>query len=118
MMVLTNSNSVNGAAVIFYPEVLEKIGEKMGADYFILPSSVHEVLILPDAGNWSVRDLENMVKEVNNGEVAAKDRLSYDVFNYDSKEHHFEKARDHEARVKGEAPETQTKGHKEKSMER
>lgn len=118
MMVLSNSGSINGAAVIFYPEVLDKIGDRMGSDFFILPSSVHEVLIIPDRGNWDVRELEAMVKDVNNNEVAAKDRLSYDVFRFDSKEHLLEKAQDHEARETGENQGNRQKSHKEKDRER
>ena len=42
MTVVTNNLSVDGASVIFYPGVMDQLGERMKGDYFILPSSVHE----------------------------------------------------------------------------
>ena len=43
--------------------VLDKIGELLGSDFYVLPSSVHEVLIVPDNGNMQTKELENMVRE-------------------------------------------------------
>ena len=47
MYVLTNSSKIQGAACMFYPHVLEMIGEILKEDFYILPSSIHEVIILP-----------------------------------------------------------------------
>ena len=76
MFVLTNTNAVNGAAVMFYPEVLEQLGNHAGVDLFIIPSSVHETIILPDDGVMQRSDLESMIRDINANEVAPKDRLS------------------------------------------
>ncbi len=48
MYVLTNSTGSLGAAALFYPDVKEKAAELLGGDYYILPSSVHEVILVPD----------------------------------------------------------------------
>ena len=57
MTVVTNDVGVNGAAAIFYPGVMDKIAETTKGDYFILPSSVHETIILPDNGAMTAKEL-------------------------------------------------------------
>ncbi|MBR5931132.1 MAG: hypothetical protein IKZ95_03805 [Lachnospiraceae bacterium] len=80
MPVLTNRENRNGAAVLFYPGVLELIGEQMGTDYFILPSSIHETILLPDDGTYRLAELEEMVVEINRSELLPKDYLSDSVY--------------------------------------
>lgn len=122
MAVLTNRQAVNGAAVIFYPEVLEKIGDSQQVNFFILPSSVHEVILVNDDGSMKLEDLEDMVKSINAAEVAPKDRLSDTVFHYDYKEHLLEKGSDYEARVNSDIADgsevPKEKHRKEKAWER
>lgn len=60
-----------------------KLTKKMAA---LLPSSVHEVILLLDKGEMSVRELETMVQEINQEEVQPADRLSDSVYHYDAKE--------------------------------
>ena len=116
MVVLTNREGVNGAAAIMYPEVLHRIGERAGANFFILPSSVHEVILVADKGNMKLAELSAMVKEINRTQVAPKDRLSDTVYHYDRKARLLEKGSDYEARVS--AKETKAKAHREKDWER
>ena len=58
----------------------------MRGDYFILPSSIHEVLLLRDDGNMDYRALEAMVREINVTQVAPEERLSDQVYHYDAAE--------------------------------
>ena len=122
MAVLTNRQAVNGAAVIFYPDLMAKIGDSQQVNFFILPSSTHEVILVPDNGKMELCNLESMVKDINASAVAPKDRLSDTVYHYDYKEHILEKGSDFEKRVKGdvadgaEAP--KAKHRKEKDRER
>lgn len=51
MYILTNQNKVNGAGVLARDGVLDKIGELLGSDFYVLPSSTHEVILVPDNGN-------------------------------------------------------------------
>ncbi|MBR3392924.1 MAG: hypothetical protein IKG51_02320 [Firmicutes bacterium] len=122
MAVLTNTQMLNGAAVIFYPGVMEKIGDSQQVNFFILPSSVHEVILVNDDGSMNLKDLEEMVKSINASEVAPKDRLSDTVFHYDCKERLLEKASDYESRVNSEiadgAEAPKAKNKKEKAYER
>ena len=86
MYVLTNEDKLNGAAMILNPEAMEMVREAVGDDFFILPSSIHECLIVPKTDDVSLEALENMVKEVNANEVAPGERLSDHVYEYDAEE--------------------------------
>lgn len=83
MYIFTNQNKVNGAGVLARDGVLEKIGELIGSNFYVLPSSIHEVLIVPDNGNMQAKELEDMVKEVNATQVQPEDLLSDKVQYYD-----------------------------------
>ena len=82
----------HGAAVIAYPNFFEEAAEKLGGDYFIIPSSIHEVLLVKDTGEMNARDLAALIKDVNATEVAPEDVLTDHAYHYDSKEHIFESA--------------------------
>ena len=82
MTVLTTREQINGAGVIFCDGVLRKIREKIG-DFYILPSSVHEVLVVPVSEGIDREELEEMVKSVNAAEVAPEDQLADRVFLFD-----------------------------------
>ena len=69
MYVASVENSLNGAGVIAYPDFMNQVAEQVGGDFFVLPSSVHEVLVIPDDGSIDRHDLESMVREVNASEV-------------------------------------------------
>lgn len=99
MYVASVEGSVNGAGVIAYPDFMDQVADQIGGDFFVLPSSVHEVLVLPDDGNMDRHDLENMVREVNSTEVDPKDQLSDNVYHYDSQDKIFELAEKYENRV-------------------
>ena len=98
MYVATTTDKTNGAGIIAYPGFMDVAAEKVGGDFFLLPSSVHEVIIVPDNGEMNFRDLEAMVREVNANEVAPQDQLSDHVYHYDSKDKVFELAEKFEAR--------------------
>ncbi len=99
LMVLTNDKGLNGAAAMFYPGQLDQVAEGFHSDFFVLPSSVHEVLILPDDKATDYRNLEMMVQQINEAEVSPQDRLSDHVYHYDAGEHVLEKAATYEHRM-------------------
>ena len=86
MYVLTNESKLNGAACILYENVLYDFEQKLGADLYILPSSVHEVILLPKLSMFEKDELVNMVKEVNTEGVAADEVLSDHVYEYNRTE--------------------------------
>ena len=71
---------------------------------FILPSSVHEVLLLKDDQAMDVRKLENMVQEINESIVSPEEQLSDRVYHYDAQEKVFELASDYEQRIAEKDP--------------
>ena len=64
MFCLTNESKMNGASLLLQEDIRKQIGECLGSDFFVIPSSVHEVLILPDNGIFQVPELNAMVQEV------------------------------------------------------
>lgn len=82
LYVLTNPRRSYGAAVIMDSEVLKMVGEKLQSDYFVLPSSVHEVICVKNNGAISLEELQQMVREVNRTEVDPSERLSDQVCYY------------------------------------
>ena len=99
MFVATVPDKIHGAGVIAYPNFMEDAAQKAGGDYFVLPSSIHEVLLVKDNGQMSVKELENMVKEVNATQVEPADQLTDHVYHYDSQNHIFELADKYEERM-------------------
>lgn len=91
MYVLTNSSKRFGASCIFYPRVLESIGEIFKSDFYILPSSTHECIILPVSDLTEINHLIAMVKEVNATMVSADEKLTDSVYFYDCEKKHFKK---------------------------
>ena len=65
MLVLTNNVKLNGAAALFYPGVMDQAAERLGGDFIVLPSSTHEVIMIPADGMTDFRSLEQMVKDIN-----------------------------------------------------
>lgn len=98
MFVASVPGGVNGAGVLAYPDFMEQGAAKLGGDFFVLPSSIHEVILLPDDGQISPAELKTMVMEVNASEVMPEEQLSDNVYYYDSKEKIFELAEKFEAR--------------------
>lgn len=86
MYVLTNETKVNGASEILRDDVRQEIADKIG-DFYVLPSSIHETLIIPKSAGMDRKELEQMVKEVNQTQVLPEERLSDHVYEYDAKEH-------------------------------
>ena len=94
MAMLTNCFGIGGAAVLFYPGVLDMAAEKLGGDMYIIPSSVHEVFLLPAEQVSDVQRLARAVKEVNREKVSPRDLLSDNLYHYDTKRCRLEKALD------------------------
>lgn len=83
MYVLTNSIKFFGAVCMMYEDVLNDFAEKNG-DFYIIPSSVHEVILVPDEDDITPSGLLNMVSDVNDSQVPKEEILSYNVYHYDS----------------------------------
>jgi hypothetical protein len=84
LYVLTGKEQYLGAVCITLPGVPEKIAEKFGGDYYMLPSSIHECLLLPDNGRYEPEELNRMVREVNRTQLLPEDILSDHAYHYNS----------------------------------
>ena len=100
MFVITNQQTMDGASAIFYPEVMKQLGECFQGDFFILPSSIHETIVLPDKGDFDYLSLKSMVQEININQVLKEEQLTSDVYHYDAKQRVFERADKFEKRQK------------------
>lgn len=85
MYVLSNHQKQFGAAMMLYKKVLKNLADRINKNLFILPSSVHEVILLPDCGE-KPEDLRAMVREVNETQVAVEEVLSDSVYYFDRAE--------------------------------
>ena len=90
MFVASVEGNVHGAGVLAYQDFMDKAAERVDGSFFILPSSIHEILIIPDNGKFDLKSLENMVKEVNATTVDPADQLTDSVYHYDAKNKIFE----------------------------
>lgn len=90
LYVLTNHRKINGAAVLLYPELLKRLGERFGGDFYVIPSSVHEVLLLKENDRENAEYLNRMVREVNSRQVAPEEILSNHVYRYFTEEERVE----------------------------
>ncbi len=83
MYVLTNQSKINGASVIVYPGMLKDVGVTMGCDYYLLPSSIHEVIIVPiHDENENGDELSMLVREVNDNKLSPDLVLSDHAYRY------------------------------------
>lgn len=92
MYVLTNSNQVNGAVYMCDEEVMSLIAEKLGSDLIVIPSSIHETIILKETENVSVTELNAMVEAVNEEAVTPQEKLGNSVYRFDREAQRLEKA--------------------------
>lgn len=83
--VLTNPSGIDGAAAILSEKAMKDARAMIGEDFLILPSSRHEVLLVPRSSHMSIRELTDMVREVNRTVVDTRDLLSDHVYRYNSR---------------------------------
>lgn len=80
MYILTLKGRYFGAACICDRELLQNFATTHRTNFYILPSSIHELILLPDSGREEAQALKSMVEEVNAGHVAPEEQLSDNVY--------------------------------------
>ena len=93
LFVCTNEMGAYGAGTVAHPEFMEEASKKLQGNFFVLPSSIHEVLLLKDDGHTDYHALQDMVSAINATEVQPKDRLTDNVYHVDAVERVFETAK-------------------------
>ena len=82
LFVLTNEAQLFGAVHMLLPEVMDRIADEKGDDLYILPSSIHEILVLAASKVHDLSCLRDLVQNVNEMQVPVEQRLSYHVYRY------------------------------------
>lgn len=82
LYVLSNRKQLNGAGCILYDGCLKDFADSQNSDIVILPSSLHETILVPDDGNLDYGELRRMVGEINESEVPKEDVLSDRIYKY------------------------------------
>ena len=80
--IVTNSNSINGASAILNKEMFRDMAEEIEDNLYIVPSSVHELIILK-ASNHTPKEVRGVIYNVNTDILNVEDLLSYNLYVYD-----------------------------------
>lgn len=103
MYVLSNPIQSFGAISVLQPEVMDMIAEQLGDIFYVIPSSIHECIIVPFSDQVSPKELELMVKDVNLTQVAENEILSWHMYQVDAKNHvllRCDRAKEYEQELK------------------
>ncbi len=86
MYVLSNKSRVEGAVCMLYPNLIRDFAEAIQSSFYIIPSSIHELLLLPTKHLEESQEIKNMIREINDTQVHAEEILSYSLYLYDKEE--------------------------------
>lgn len=110
LYVMTNEAKLHGATTMMYREAVELLAEKIGGDFYLIPSSIHEVMAVPkEKGN--LKKLVRLLEEGNRVCTQDFEILSNSIYQYDQKQGTFQMAASysaHEERI--EAPQENFEG--------
>lgn len=84
--ILTNHLHIHGATCIAYPEILKELYSIIEGSFYIIPSSIHEVLIFPEKtmpDGYTLEDIDVMVRQVNKTEIKNEEVLSDHAYLFD-----------------------------------
>lgn len=84
MLVLTNRERYLGAVVVWFSDVTDQIGKTLQESYYMLPSSIHEWIIVPKSSAPDEERLLDIVRDINDTEVSAEEILSYNLYFFDA----------------------------------
>ncbi len=84
LYVLTNEQKNQGAACVLYEGVLDKLAKFLGGNFYMIPSSIHEVILFKENGNEDTMALHKLIKEVNETHLSEEEILSDYPYYYDS----------------------------------
>ncbi|MDF2941664.1 MAG: hypothetical protein K0S01_522 [Herbinix sp.] len=85
MYILSNLKGINGASCLLYEDVLREFARQIQSDFYILPSSIHEIILVPFDKTMKKESLAEMVKDVNRTQVAREEVLSDRVYYFSRK---------------------------------
>ena len=95
--ILSNKALDNGAVLIVQPEIIEKVGDLLQQNYYLFPSSRHEMLVYPNSGHsMTAQEMETVVRRMNEQERSPEDMLSDKILFYDYQERKLKLATERE----------------------
>lgn len=83
LYVLSNKRRTDGAACMLYPDLIGDFAKALGSDLYIIPSSVHELLLLPAGETDEIEELKCIIREVNETQLLTEEVLSDSLYFYD-----------------------------------
>lgn len=85
MYVISNSYRTNGACAILYDQLLHELAEQLQSNLILLPSSIHEFILLAAEDSSDLQDFSQMVREVNETQLADDEVLADHAYYYNRK---------------------------------
>lgn len=89
LYVLTNRSGIHGASCLLYHDIIKDFADRIQSDIIILPSSIHEVILIPDNNIYNYEEIQDMVQKVNSEDVPAEDRLSDQLYLFSRDRNHL-----------------------------
>ncbi len=83
MYVLSNKSRVDGAACMLYPNLIQDFAEAIQSRFYIIPSSIHELLLLPAGDADESSSIRNIIRDVNETQLLEEEILSDSLYIYD-----------------------------------
>jgi hypothetical protein len=90
MYILSNSKGINGASTLLYEDVVQNFANQIDSDFYVLPSSIHELILVPYHQSMEKETLRSMVCDVNQTQVPQEEILSDQVYLYRRESNSFE----------------------------
>lgn len=87
--IISNKYGINGASTLLYEGFIQHIAEEKEQNFYILPSSIHEILLIPDTVQGILPRLSEMVRDINENHVRTDEILSDQAYYYDRTEKRF-----------------------------
>ena len=87
---LSTTRQINGAIAVFLPGVAEKISEMLKSDFYMVFTSIHEVMIHSTKSGADPSDLKSVLKSTIDEATQARDYLTEKIYKYNRKAHKFE----------------------------
>ena len=91
MYILTNDIKINGASAVCYSDALEWFAKKMKSDFYIIPSSIHEMLLLTVDADIDPKHIQSVIHDVNRSVVLEEEILSDNLYFYSLKDRKMRK---------------------------
>lgn len=83
MYVMTTPDKFFGAAGLVLTDELVDFSEKIDNSFYILPSSIHELVLIPDTGEMNPKEMADQVEMINRTEVSPEEVLSDSIYYFD-----------------------------------